>query len=208
MLKKKLKSYFFTGLIVIVPGYITFYIVYLIIRKMDSFIQLLPSKYHPETYLHFKIPGLGAIATFLLILIVGILFTNIFGKKILGFLEDKFVKQIPFVGSIYKGTKQIIETIFSHDTTSFKEVILVEFPKEGCFAIAFITNYLETSITDYNGVTKKFVAVFLPTTPNPTSGYLMILPEDKVIKTNMSIDAAFRMIISGGVLAEKFDRKI
>ncbi len=202
-IRKKIRDYFFTGLIVIVPGYISFYIVVAIIKKMDSFIELLPVKYHPETYLPFKIPGLGAIATFLLIFIIGIIFTNIFGKRLLFFIENKFFKQIPFIGPIYKGIKQIIETIFSQDTKSFKEVVLIEYPKKDSYAIAFITG-----IIDHGEIKEKInypeiVTVFVPTTPNPTSGFLLLIPSEKIIRLNMSVETAFKIIISGGVLTEE-----
>jgi uncharacterized membrane protein len=202
-IRKKIRDYFFTGLIVIVPGYISFYIVVALIKKMDSFIELLPVKYHPETYLPFKIPGLGAIATFLLIFIVGIIFTNIFGRKILLFVENKFFKQIPFIGPIYKGIKQVIETIFSQDTKSFKEVVLIEYPKEDSYAIAFITGLIEHGEIRDKIHHPKVVTVFVPTTPNPTSGFLLLIPSDKVIKLDITVETAFKIIISGGVLTEE-----
>ncbi len=201
-IRKKIRDYFFTGLIVIVPGYISFYIVVALIKKMDSFIGLLPVKYHPETYLPFKIPGLGAIVTFLLIFIIGIIFTNIFGKKFLAFIENKFFKQIPFIGPIYKGIKQIIETIFSQDTKSFKEVVLIEYPKKDSYALAFITGVLEQGEIQEKIGYPKVVTVFVPTTPNPTSGFLLLIPQDKIIKLNISVERAFKIIISGGVLTE------
>ena len=205
-LRKKIRDYFFTGLIVIVPGYISFYIVVALIKKMDSFIGLLPTKYHPETYLHFKIPGLGAIVTFLLIFIIGIIFTNIFGKKFLSFVENKFFKQIPFIGPIYKGIKQVIETIFSHDTKSFKEVVLIEYPKKDSYALAFITGLIDHGEIQEKINHPKVVTVFVPTTPNPTSGFLLLIPEDKIIKLNISVEKAFKIIISGGVLTEENDK--
>ncbi len=201
--RRSLKDYFFAGLIVVIPGYISFYILVALIKKMDSFIELLPVKYHPETYLPFKIPGLGAMVTFILIFLIGVVFTNILGKKLLSFVENKFFRKIPFIGPIYKGTKQVIETIFSDNTKSFKEVVLIEYPKKDSFAIAFVTGYLSTgNIHDKIGP-QKTVSLFVPTTPNPTSGFLLMLPEDKIIKLDISIETAFKIIISGGVLTEE-----
>ena len=206
-LKKIIRDYFLAGLAVIVPGYISFYIVVALIGKMDSIIGLLPKKYHPETYLHFKIPGLGAIITILLIFILGILFKNFLGKQFLLFVENKIFKQIPLVGTIYKGTKQIIETIFSDNTQSFKEVVLIEYPKEDSYALAFITGYLEHGEIHDKIKTPRTVSLFVPTTPNPTSGFLLLIPEDKVIKLDMNVETAFRIIISGGVLTEEIAEK-
>jgi uncharacterized membrane protein len=201
--RKSLKDYFFAGLIIIIPGYISFYILMTIIKKMDSIIGLIPPKYHPETYLHFEIPGLGAIITFLLIFLIGVIFTNIVGKKLLSFIENRIFKKIPFIGPIYRGTKQIIETIFSDNKKSFKEVALIEYPKENSYALAFITGYLEKGEINKNTKSERSIAVFVPTTPNPTSGFLLILPEKKVKKIDISVETAFKIIISGGVLTEE-----
>ena len=205
-MKKKarsVKDYFLAGLAIIIPGYISFYILIAIIKKMDSIIQLLPKKYQPETFLHFKIPGLGAIITFLLIIFVGVIFTNILGKKFLSFIENIFFKKIPIIGTIYKGTKQVIEAIFSDSKHSFKEVALIEYPKKDSYVLAFITGYLEKGEINRNVQTKRTVALFVPTTPNPTSGFLLLLPEEKVTKLDMPIETAFKIIISGGVLTEE-----
>ncbi len=200
---RSLKDYFFAGLIVVIPGYISFYILVALIDKMDSIIELLPMKYQPETYLHFKIPGLGAIITFILIFLIGVIFTNILGKKLLSFIENKVFRKIPFIGPIYKGTKQVIETIFSDNTKSFKEVVLIEYPKKDSYAIAFVTGYLVKGEIHRKIGGKRTVSLFVPTTPNPTSGFLLMLPEEKIIKLNISVETAFKIIISGGVLTEE-----
>ena len=207
-IRKKIRDYFLTGLAVIIPGYISFYIVLALINKMDSVIELLPKKYHPETYLHFKIPGLGTIVTFILIFMLGVIFTNIFGRKFLSFMENKILKQIPFIGTIYKGTKQIIETIFADNTKSFKEVVLIEYPKKDSYALAFITGYLENGEIHDSINVPRTISLFVPTTPNPTSGFLLLIPENKVTKLNLSVETAFRIIISGGVLTEEIDKTI
>ncbi len=204
-IKKIIKNYFLTGLIVIIPGYISIVIIITIIKKMDGIINLLPPKFHPDTYLPFHIPGLGVIFTILLIFLVGIVFANIVGKTILNFLEDRFVVKIPFIGTIYKSAKNIITTIFSDKSTSFKEVVLVEYPRKGVFAIAFITSYCNRN----NEISKKIgggvISVFVPTTPNPTSGFLLYLREDEVIRLNMDVETAFKIIISGGIISDEKD---
>jgi uncharacterized membrane protein len=146
---------------------------------------------------------LGAIITFLLIFLIGVIFTNIVGKKLLSFIENRIFKKIPFIGPIYRGTKQIIETIFSDNKKSFKEVALIEYPKENSYALAFITGYLEKGEINKNTKSERSIAVFVPTTPNPTSGFLLILPEKKVKKIDISVETAFKIIISGGVLTEE-----
>jgi uncharacterized membrane protein len=201
--RRSLKDYFFAGLIVVIPGYISFYILVALINKMDNIIELLPTKYHPETYLPFKIPGLGAIITFILIFIIGVVFTNILGRKLLSFIENKIFRKIPFIGPIYKGTKQVIETIFSDNTKSFKEVVLIEYPKKDSYAIAFVTGYLTSGEIHRKIGSSRTVSLFVPTTPNPTSGFLLLLPEDKIIKLNIPVETAFKIIISGGVLTEE-----
>ena len=196
-LKKILKDYFLTGLIVIIPGYISVIIIVALIKKMDGIINLLPPKYHPDTYLPFHIPGLGVIVTIFLIFLVGVIFANIIGKTILKFLEDKFVTKIPFISTIYKSAKNIIETIFSDKSQSFKEVVLVEYPRKGCFALAFITSYLDnrSEIKTKINSRERILSIFLPTTPNPTSGFLLYLPESEVIKLNIDVETAFKIII-------------
>ncbi len=204
-LKKLFKDYFLTGLIVVIPGYISFLIIVALVRKMDGIINLLPPKYHPDTYLPFHVPGLGFIFTIILIFLVGVLFTNIVGKKFLKFLEDKLVTKIPFVRTIYKSSKNIIETVFSDKSQSFKEVVLVEYPRKGCFALAFITSYLENSSELKRSINsrEKILSIFLPTTPNPTSGFLLYLPESEVIKLKMDVETAFKIIISGGIIKDE-----
>ncbi len=204
-LKKLFKDYFLTGLIVVIPGYISVVIIVALVRKMDGIINLLPPKYHPDTYLPFHIPGLGFIFTIILIFLVGILFANIIGKKILKFLEDKLVTKIPLVRTIYKSSKNIIETVFSDKSQSFKEVVLVEYPRKGCFALAFITSYLENNSELKRNINsrEKILSIFLPTTPNPTSGFLLYLPESEVIKLKMDVETAFKIIISGGIIKDE-----
>ena len=203
-LKKIIKNYFLTGLIVIIPTYISIVIIFAIIRKMDGIINLLPPKFHPDTYLPFHIPGLGFIFTIILIFIVGMLFANIIGKRILKFLEDKLVLKIPLVGTIYKSSKHIIETVFSDKSQSFKEVVLVEYPRKGCYALAFITSYLNKN-SEINEKIKeeRILSIFLPTTPNPTSGFLLYLPENEVKRLNIDVETAFRIIISGGIIKDE-----
>ncbi len=205
-IKKLLKDYFFTGLIVIIPGYISVIILIAIIRKMDGIINLLPPKFHPDTYLPFHVPGLGVIVTILLIFLIGIIFANIVGKKILKFLEEKLVIRIPLIGTIYKSAKNIIETLFSDKSKSFKEVVLVEYPRKGSYAIAFITSYLEKENEVAHKINdEKILSIFLPTTPNPTSGFLLFLPEDEVIRLDMDVETAFKIIISGGIIKDEKD---
>ncbi len=203
-IKKILKNYFLTGLIVIIPGYISVVILITLIKKMDGIINLLPPKFHPDTYLPFHIPGLGVIITILLIIFVGLIFTNIIGKSILNFLENKIVTKIPFIRTIYKGAKNIIETILSDETVSFKEVVLVEYPKKGTYALGFITSKpsKNNEIVNKIGHDKNIITVFVPTTPNPTSGFLLYVDENEIKRLNISVETAFKMIVSGGIISD------
>jgi len=204
-LKKALKNYFLTGLVVIIPGYISFIIIVTIIKKMDGIINLLPPKFHPYTYLPFHIPGLGFIFTLILIILVGIIFTNIVGKSILNFLENKIVTKIPFIRTIYKSAKNIIETIFSEKSLSFREVVLVEYPKKGTYVIGFITSKPEKDNEITKSIGDELLSIFVPTTPNPTSGFLLYVPENEVKKLKMSVEDAFKIIISGGIITDEKD---
>ncbi len=197
-LRTNLKNYFFTGLLVILPIFITVYVILFLIRGMDAILKFIPVKYLPETYLNFRIPGLGLIFVVILVFAVGLLARNIVGRKIVH-LGENIVERIPLVRILYAGVKQLLETIFLQKTDAFKRVALVEYPRRGTYVIGFITGESKGEVQDKTD--KNMINVFIPTTPNPTSGFYMLVPDDELVVLNMSVEDAFKLIISGGIIS-------
>ena len=197
-LRTNLKNYFFTGLLVILPIFITVYVILFLIRGMDAILKFIPVKYLPETYLHIHIPGLGLIFVVILVFAVGLLARNIVGRKIVH-LGENIVDRIPLVRILYAGVKQLLETIFLQKTDAFKRVALVEYPRRGTYVIGFITGESKGEVQDKTD--KNMINVFIPTTPNPTSGFYMLIPDDELVVLDMSVEDAFKLIISGGIVS-------
>ncbi|HUU41268.1 MAG TPA: DUF502 domain-containing protein [Desulfatiglandales bacterium] len=195
-LRMKFKNYFLTGLLVILPVFITGYIIAFLIRGMDAILKYVPPKYLPETYFNIYIPGLGLILVIIIIVVVGLLTRNIVGKKIVN-IGENIVDRIPIVRIIYSGVKQLIEAFFLEKSTAFKRVALLEYPRRGIYVIGFITGEGKGEIQ--RKTNEKMLNVFVPTTPNPTSGFYIIIPEDELTILDMSVEDAFKLIISGGI---------
>ncbi len=197
-LRTNLKNYFFTGLLVILPIFITGNVILFLIRGMDAILKFIPVKYLPDTYLPFHIPGLGLIFVVILVFAVGLLARNIVGRKIVH-LGENVVERIPLVRILYAGVKQLLETIFLQKTDAFKRVALVEYPRRGTYVIGFITGESKGEVQDKTD--KNMINVFIPTTPNPTSGFYMLVPDDELVVLDMSVEDAFKLIISGGIVS-------
>ncbi len=197
-LRTSLKNYFLTGLLVILPIFITVYVILFLIRIMDAILKIIPAKYLPETYLDIHIPGLGLIFVVILVLAAGLLTRNIVGRKIVR-LGENIVERIPLVRIVYAGVKQLLETIFLQKTDAFKRVALVEYPRRGTYVIGFITGESKGEVQDKTD--KNMINVFIPTTPNPTSGFYMLVPDDELVVLDMSVEDAFKLIISGGIVS-------
>jgi uncharacterized membrane protein len=187
-----LKKYFITGLLVTLPLGLTYWILKILIPPLERLIG------NPiQQYLHIYIPGLGIILLVCLILLIGIFASNLLGRK-LGQLGEWVLDRIPFVRIIYKFIKQLVNTIFSQGKANFKGVVLVEYPRKGIYSIGFLTS---ESRGEVQRVTRqKLVNVFLPTTPNPTSGYFLLLPEQDVTMLHMTVEEGLKMIISAGMV--------
>ncbi len=192
-----LKNYFLTGLLVILPIFVTVYIVLFLIRGMDALVRFIPTKYLPETLLHY-IPGLGLILAVVLISAVGLLTRNFAGRKVVQLWED-MVDRIPLVRIIYSGVKQLLEAFFVQQTSAFRKVALLEYPRRGAYVIGFITGESRGEVQ--RRTNKKMINVFVPTTPNPTSGFYVLVPEDDLIVLDMTVEDAFKLIISGGIFS-------
>ena len=196
-MRKQLKKYFLAGILVTVPLVITVWVITLFISWTDNFLDFLPPRFHPHTYI--PIPGWGVIIAAILILVSGVVATNFIGKKFLGFW-DKQVGRIPLIRSIYGSIRQLVESLFGQTGKNFQRVALIEFPRPGIYAIAFITNKTKAEIITKTG--EKLINLFLPTAPNPTSGFFIMLPEDEITELDLSVEDALKMIISGGILSE------
>ncbi|ABB15573.1 DUF502 domain-containing protein [Carboxydothermus hydrogenoformans] len=189
---KKLGNYFLTGLAVITPAAITIYILFALFSFFDR-----PLRGFFAQIFGIDIPGLGVLTVALLVPIVGMLATNFIGRKILKKFEQLFIK-IPVTRSLYKTSKQLIETFLHPERDAFKSVVLARYPKDGSYALGFITG---SGFDEINEKTReKLLPVFLPTTPNPTSGWLLYLPEKDIIPLNLSVEDALKIIVSGGIV--------
>jgi uncharacterized membrane protein len=192
------KRYFLAGLLVWLPVLAAFTIVRWIIQVMDISLSLLPSKFQPALWLGFNVPGAGLVLSLLIIIFTGMFATNFLGKRLVSGWEY-LLAHIPVVSSIYKSVKQVLQTLFSSSGNSFRQVLLVEYPRVGMWSLAFQTNSNEID-ANLNG-TEKMLTVFIPTTPNPTSGFLLIVNEQQARRVEISVEDALKFIISLGVVA-------
>lgn len=198
-----MRKYFITGLLVLVPLFITLWVLSTLIHIMDQSLLLLPSAWQPENVLGFNMPGLGAILTLLIIFVTGLIATNIFGQQLIAAWES-FLSRVPFVKNIYSSVKQVSDTLFSDSGNAFRKALLVQYPRQGSWTIAFLTGAPGGDVS--NHLTGDYVSVYVPTTPNPTSGFFLMMPRADVIELDMSVDEALKYIISMGTLTPK-DRK-
>lgn len=192
-----MKKYFFTGLVVLIPLAITVWVLSTIINTMDQTLLLLPLAYQPKTLLGFDIPGLGTLITLLIIFLTGLLTANFFGRQLL-LAWESLLNRIPVVKSIYSSVKQVSDTLFSSSGQAFRKALLIQYPHAGSWAIAFQTGVPSPEVAAH--LVGEHVSVFLPTTPNPTSGFFMMLPKDQTVELNMSVDEALKYIVSMGVV--------
>lgn len=195
---QRVRAYFLTGILITAPLFITGYLAWLFIGFVDAKVTpLLPEQYNPESYLPFGVPGLGLIILFIFLTIVGAVTAGFFGKLWLRFTE-RLLNRMPVVRNIYSAVKQILETVLAQQSSAFREAVLVEYPRRGLWAIAFITGRTEGEVQ--NVTEEECINIFLPTTPNPTSGFLLFVPKKDLISLSMSTEEAIKMVISGGII--------
>ena len=200
---KQFRRYIVAGLLVWIPLGVTIFILKILIGLMDNSLLLVPQKYRPEELLGVAIPGLGIILTLMVVLITGLLAANFVGRRLVGFWES-MLNRIPIVRTVYSGAKNFAEIVFSDSNESFKKVLLIEYPRKGIYSLAFQT---ATNLGEVQGRTgEDVVCTFVPTTPNPTSGYIIIVPKKDIIELDMEIDEAFKMIVSLGVVVPTWKR--
>jgi len=194
----RLRAYFLAGVLVTAPIAITFYIVWLIVSFVDDRVGgLIPARYNPETYLPFGIPGLGLVIAIAALILIGAVTAGYVGRIVVR-LNDAMLARMPVVRSIYGATKQIFETVLAHKSTAFRQVCMVEYPRRGIWSLGFITGTTVGEVQDRTS--DEVVNVFLPTTPNPTSGFLLFIPRRDIVLLEMSIEDGIKMVISGGIV--------
>jgi uncharacterized membrane protein len=196
MLRIIIRRYMLTGLLVLVPLALTVWVLLALFHWTDRTLHLIPPVYRPEALIGFPIPGLGLILTIAIVFVIGGLVANVAGRKLIS-TGEKILEKIPLLRWFYFSTKQIMEAVFVQGQDSFRRAILLEYPRKGIYSIAFVTGEARGEISE--SIPGHSLTVFVPTTPNPTSGYLVIVPESETIPLSWSVDEAFRMIISAGV---------
>jgi len=195
--RRFVRRYVIAGLLVWVPILVTVLVVRFILDLMDQTLLLLPAAVRPEALLGVHIPGLGLVLAVLLLIFTGMLVSNIIGRSLVGLWED-LLNRIPFVRALYSGVKSFSTTILSNQGNSFKKVLLIEYPRKGVWSVGFQTAGDLPLISQHTG--EPQVCVFIPTTPNPTSGFIVMVPRSQAIELEMSVDAAMKMIVTLGVV--------
>jgi len=194
----KLRGYFIAGILITAPISITFYLGWLFITYVDSKVTgLLPDKYNPETYLPYGVPGLGVVVVVVALVLIGA-FTAGFMGRFFQRVWDRMVGNVPVLRSIYKALKQILETVLAQQSNAFREAVLVEYPRRGMWVIAFITGRTQGEVQSLTE--QEVINLFVPTTPNPTSGFLIFVPKEDMVPLSMSVEDALKMVISGGIV--------
>jgi uncharacterized membrane protein len=193
-----LRRYFISGLLVWVPIWVTILAFKFLVDLLDGTLSLLPRQYRPDVLLGFHIPGMGVIITVLVIFFTGLVVANFLGKRLVAF-GDSLIGRIPLVRTVYMSVKQVLQTLFTPGGRSFRKVLLVEYPLAGTWTIAFQTGDPGAELEQAAGG-EALVSVYVPTTPNPTSGFLLMVPKRKVVELNMSVDQALKFVISLGVM--------
>ena len=192
-----MKKYFITGLLVLVPLFITVWVISGLVGMMDQSLFLLPETWRPKAQLGLEIPGMGAILTLLIIFVTGVIATNFFGKRLI-LVWEALLARVPVVKSIYASVKQVSDTLFSDSGNAFRQAVLVQFPRPGVWTIAFVTGKPGGDVA--NHLSGDYLSVYVPTTPNPTGGYFLMLPRADVVELDMSVDEALTYVISMGVV--------
>ena len=195
-----LRRYLIAGLLVWVPLVITVFVIKVLVDLMDRSLLLLPPASRPEALIGFNIPGLGLILTAVVVLATGMVVTNLLGRKLVDYWEGLLLR-IPIVRSVYSASKQVTETLFSPSGEAFRRVLLVEYPRKGIWSIGFQTNVATGEIQEKTE--KEVITLFVPTTPNPTSGFIILVPREDVIELDMNVEDALKLVMSLGVVSPR-----
>ena len=193
-----MRKYFITGLLILVPLAITVWVLNLVIGTLDQSLLLVPQRFRPNSLFGFDIPGLGTILTIVIVFLTGLLTNNLVGNYVVR-LWEKLLQRIPIVNSLYSSVKQVSDTLFSSSGNAFRKAVLVPYPHQNSWTIAFLTGVPGGDAA--NHLVGDYVSVYVPTTPNPTSGFFLMMKRSDVVELDMSVDAALKYIVSMGVVA-------
>ena len=193
-----MRKYFITGLLILVPLAITVWVLNLVIGTLDQSLLLVPARFRPQSLFGFDIPGLGTILTILIVFLTGLLTNNLVGNYVVK-LWERLLQRIPIVNSLYSSVKQVSDTLFSSSGNAFRKAVLVPYPHQNSWTIAFLTGVPGGDAA--NHLVGDYVSVYVPTTPNPTSGFFLMMKRSDVVELDMSVDAALKYIVSMGVVA-------
>ncbi len=200
----QLKKYFITGLLIWVPLGITLWVFHLLVSAMDQTLLLLPEEFQTEHWLGMHVPGMGVVLTLVVVFGTGLIAANMLGQRLLRLWEN-ILGRIPVFKSIYNSVKQVSDTLFSSSGHAFRKALLVQYPREGSWTIAFLTGQPGGDVV--NHLQGEYWSVYVPTTPNPTSGFFLMMPKSDVIVLDMSVDEALKYIISMGVVAPRVNTR-
>ncbi|WP_045212168.1 DUF502 domain-containing protein [Desulfonatronovibrio magnus] len=203
-IRKFLKVNIIAGLLFLTPIAATFFLLRLTIGWLDQILLIIPAKFRPENFLPFPVPGLGLIVLVIVLILSGVFVRNYIGNKLVKIWE-KIIDYIPIVNKIYTAVKQLIDTIARGTSKDFKRVVLIEYPKENVFAMAYVTGIAVGELQEKTR--RKMINVYVPTTPNPTSGFYLMVPEDETIPLEMSVEESFKLLMSGGIITPERKQK-
>ena len=195
---QRMRAYLMTGILVVAPISITFYLAWIFIGFVDRQVTpLIPAAYNPETYLPFALPGLGLIVLIAGLILIGAATAGFFGR-LWSRGSEQILARMPVIRNVHSAVKQILETVLAQQSNAFREAVLVEYPRRGIWAIAFITGRTEGEVQSITA--EECINIFLPTTPNPTSGFLLFVPKKDLVPLSMGVEEAIKMVISGGIV--------
>jgi uncharacterized membrane protein len=202
-MSKRLRTYLVTGLLVWVPLGITVFLIGFMVDFVDRALLFLPAQYRPDNLLGFHVPGIGLLLVLIILAVTGLLAANFFGRKLVS-LWESVLHRIPLVRSIYSAAKTFAEVVLTDSTDSFKEVLLIEYPRKGLYSLCFQTSTRLGEVQSRTG--EDVICVFVPTTPNPTSGVMILVPRKDVVRLDMEIEEAVKMVVSLGVVVPTWPR--
>lgn len=200
----KIRKWLFAGLLVLVPLFITAAVIEWLVTNLDKTLHILPKAWQPDQWMPWHIPGLGVVFAFLVLLLIGAMASNFVGNKLVGWWHA-LLGRIPVVRSIYSGVKQVSDTLFSEKGNAFRQAVLVQWPHENMWTIAFLTGAPNDELQQH--LQGQYISVYVPTTPNPTGGYFVMVNKDRCVMLDMSVDEALTYVISMGVIVPPSHKK-
>lgn len=204
-LGSKIKAYFFTGILVTAPVSMTFYLAYKLISWIDvSVNRLIPPEFRPDNYLPYSIPGLGLVLLIVALILIGMFAAGFLGKFFLS-LGEWIVYKMPLISSVYSLLKQVFQTFLSNKNNAFSKVVLLEYPRKGIWILGFVSSETQGEVKDKLG--REMLSIFIPTTPNPTSGFLIFVPKEDTVSLDMSVEEGIKFVISGGLVSPEMAGK-